>query len=512
MTDPTSVQQNPDASPIGLSLEDYLLTNNLIAPDALNAALAEQRITNEKLGVILTRGGFLNRKGLMKAILATSPKEIEGESVFTARVPEQLLIDLKTMVVAETDTKVFVATLSTEAQVRAELQPLYPEAEVVFVGAVFERIDSYLEALRSAMQDEDSLVDKLLRQALNEGVSDIHITPRHSTYTVFFRHLGVRRHAHEGSLEEYNTLAARIKDLSKMDLAERRIPQDGSFQQEFNGKLVDMRVATTPAGTNTESIVIRLLDPDRAHPSLDGLGITRVEQWRNAVSRSDGLCLICGPTGSGKTTTMNATLKELDRFGKAINTLEDPVEYRLPYVIQVNANPTVGLTFARGIKAFMRSDPDVIVVGEIRDEETARNAVKAAETGHLVIGTLHTRTIHGAVQRLRDLGVAPNELRYIIRGILVQRLLRMTCSHCGGTGCNACNNTGYNRREIVSECEYFGDEHAVGAMLDEKRSWPAMIDDAVDKHLEGKTDAAEILREFGEEGRALIEQRKAGAV
>lgn len=493
-----------------LTLEQYLLENKLIRPEALDAALAEQRVTGEKLGVILTRGGFLNRKGLMKAILATSPKEIESESVFTARVPEQLLIDTRTMVVAETEEKIFLATLGSERQARVAIQPYYPEAELHFVGANLERVDSYLEQLRSAMQDEDSLVDRLLRRALNEGVSDIHIIPRYNSYSVFFRYLGVRRHTHEGTLDEYNTLAARIKDLSRMDLAERRIPQDGGFQQEFNGKLVDLRVATVPVG-QAESIVIRLLDPDRAHPSLEGLGITRLPEWRKAVSRPDGLCLICGPTGSGKTTTLNATLKELDRFGNSINTLEDPVEYRLPYLVQVNTNDTLGLNFARGIRAFMRSDPDVIIVGEIRDEETARNAVKAAETGHLVIGTLHTRTVHGAGQRLRDLGVPPNELRYILRGVLVQRLLRMTCTHCKGAGCAACRNSGYSRREIISECAYFPGEESVEAMLAGKRDWPTMLEDAVGKYTSGMTDAKEVIREFGEEGRVLIEQAdKAG--
>lgn len=488
-----------------LTLEEYLLKNNLIRPEALDAALAEQRVTQEKLGVILTRGGFLNRKGLLKAILATSPKEIEDESVFTARVPEQLLIDTQTMIVAETDHKIFLATLGSERQARIDIQPYYPEAALEFVGSVFERVDAYLEALRSAMQDEDSLIDKLLRQALNEGVSDIHILPRYNSYTVFFRHLGRRRHTHEGTLDEYNALAARIKDLSRMDLAERRIPQDGGFQQEFNGKLVDLRVATIPVGTS-ESIVIRLLDPDRSHPSLDGLGITRLADWRKGFSRPDGLCLICGPTGSGKTTTLNATLKELDRFGSSINTLEDPVEYRLPYVVQVNANPHLGLDFARGIRAFMRSDPDVIIVGEIRDAETARNAVKAAETGHLVIGTLHTRTIYGAMQRMRDLEVPPNELKYLLRSVLVQRLLRMTCLNCKGVGCKACRDNGYDRREIVSECTYFPGENEVGEMLEGQRTWPTMLEDAVGKCLEGKTDAKELIRDFGEEARAMLEK------
>lgn len=494
--EPSDVEYTP-------KLGEYLLRKELITPVQLNAALEEQRITHERLGLILTRGGFLTRKSLLDAVLATNPDQIHGEALFTARVPGELLLETKTMVVAETKDKIFLTTLGSERQAAAEIKPHYPEADLVFVAGNFEQVDNYLEDVRAMMQDDDSLVDKLLRRAFSEGASDVHIVPRYSSYTVFFRHLGVRNPVHEGDLDEYNTLAARIKDLSRMDLAERRIPQDGGFQMEYNGKLVDLRVATLPVGSN-EYVVIRLLDPDRVQPSLNGLGISRVEEWRKGVSRPDGLCLICGPTGSGKTTTLNATIKEMDRFSNSIFTLEDPVEYRIPYLGQVNTNPSLGLDFARGIRAFMRSDPDVIVVGEIRDPETARNAIKAAETGHLVLGTLHTGTIHGALQRLRDLDVPTNELVYLLRAALVQRLVRTTCQVCHGAGCKACSMTGYSARTIVSECAYFPGEDDVKRLLEGEMWWPSMLEDAVDKYREGATTSKEIIRVFGEEARALI--------
>ena len=493
------------AGPISLRLGEYLLSKGLINDVQLHAALEEQKITQERLGMILTRGGFITRRALLEAILATNPDQIHGESLFTARVPAEALLATRTMVVAETESRVFLATLDSERQTELELKPFYPEAELVFVAANFEQVDNYLEDVRAMLQDDDSLVDKLLRRAFSEGVSDVHIIPRYSSYTVFFRHLGVRRHTHEGDLDEYNTLAARIKDLSRMDLAERRIPQDGGFQMEYNGKLVDLRVATVPTGT-AEYIVIRLLDPDRVQPSLEGLGITRVVEWRKGVSRPDGLCLICGPTGSGKTTTLNASVKEMDRFGSSIFTLEDPVEYRIPYVGQVNVNAALGLDFARGIRAFMRSDPDTIIVGEIRDPETARNAIKAAETGHLVLGTLHTGTIHGAVQRLKDLDVPPNELVYLLRTVLVQRLLRTTCPHCKGQGCKVCSGTGYGGRSIVSECAYFSGEPEVNDLLNGKHWWPSMLDDALLKYKQGMTTSKEVIRVFGEDARVRIEQ------
>ena len=498
----------PESIEVRARLGAYLLAQNLVNPAQLHAALEEQRITQERLGLILTRNGFITRKTLLDAVLHTNPEQIQGESLFTARVPGEVLLETQTMVVAETEKQTFVATLGSERQAHSEIKPFYPETELVFVAANFEQLDNYLEDVRAMLQDEDSLVDRLLRRAFSEGVSDVHIVPRYSSYTVFMRKLGVRRHVHEGSLDEYNTLSARIKDLSRMDLAERRIPQDGGFQMEYNGKLVDLRIATVPVGV-AEYITIRLLDPDRVQPSMDGLGISRVAEWRKGTSRPDGLCLICGPTGSGKTTTLNATLKEMDRFSNSIFTLEDPVEYRIPYLGQVNTNPSLGLDFARGIRAFMRSDPDVIVVGEIRDAETARNAIKAAETGHLVLGTLHTGTIVGAIQRLRDLDVPANELVYLLRSVLVQRLMRTTCTHCRGVGCPVCATTGYAARTIISECAYFPHETAVKALLNGQVSWPSMQDDAILRYREGVTDAKEVIRVFGEEARAILEEEPA---
>jgi type II secretory ATPase GspE/PulE/Tfp pilus assembly ATPase PilB-like protein len=488
---------------------DYLLEKGYVTPQVLHAALAEQAITQERLGLILSRGGFISRATLLKAILATNPDMIHGESLFTARIPADILMGTRTMVVAEAAGKVYLATLESERQAAAEIKPYYPEAELVFVAADFEKVDSYLEQVRAMEQDDDSLVDKILRRAFADGVSDLHIVPRYDSYTIFSRYLGRRAHTHEGTLDEYNTLSARIKDLSRMDLAERRVPQDGGFQMEYNGKLVDLRVSAIPTG-NSEYIVIRLLDPDRVQPSLDGLGVTRISEWRKGVSRPDGLCLIAGPTGSGKTSTLNASIREMDRFGSSIFTMEDPVEYRIPYVGQVNKNETLGLDFSRGIRAFMRSDPDVIVVGEIRDAETARNSIKAGETGHLVMGTLHTGSIFGVVARLRDLEVPQHELLYLLRSILVQRLIRTTCPHCKGEGCPACYHSGYGGRTVISECAYFSTEEDVKKLLAGERSWPTMLEDAVLKCKEGITTRKEVIRVFGEEAVMLFDKMDKG--
>lgn len=493
------------------SLGQYLVDKEYITKVARDAALKEQLVNGERLGRILVRNGFITNSMLMEAILATDPAQIHSESLFTSRVPSNVLIENRTMVVYESESKVYLATLLDESQAESDIREYYPEAELVFVAADFEKVDNYIEELKAMESSEDSLLDKLLRRAFAQNISDIHIVARYNSYTVLFRRNGHREHAHEGTLDEFNTLAARIKDMARMDLAERRIPQDGAFQMEYNGKQVDLRVATNPQG-NSESLVIRLLDPDRVQPTLAKLGITRVEEWRKGVSRPNGLCLICGPTGSGKTSTLNASFKEMDRFGKSIFTIEDPVEYRIPYLVQVNKNETLGLDFARAIRAFMRSDPDVIGLGEIRDEETARNAIKAAETGHLVLGTLHTGNIIGAVNRLRDLGVPAHELVYQLRTVLVQRLIRTLCTHCHGDGCKVCHNTGFGGRTVVSECAYFRNEEDVQRMIDGERWWPSMLQDALLKANAGVTTEAEVVRVFGAEAEDAIAAIKNGTL
>jgi general secretion pathway protein E len=485
-------------------LGQYLIRRGLLKPEQLEVSLAEQRITQERLGLILSRNGFISRQTLLEAILATNPQRMAGEQHFTHRVPAEVLLRLQAMVVAETETQVFIGTLSSESQALADLRPYYPREEIVFVAVDHEQLDAYLDSLRQMQTDESSLVEKLLRDAMAKNASDIHIHPRYGSYSVFFRVYGVRHHVHEGSLEEYNTVAARIKDMSKMDLAERRIPQDGSFPMDYDGKLVDMRVATLPAATG-EEIVIRILDPDRVQPNLSTLGITGVAQWRAGLSWPYGLCLVCGPTGSGKTTTLNASVREMDRFERAICTAEDPVEYRIPFVKQVSINHTLGVDFARVVRAFMRADPDVIVVGEVRDAETARNAIKAADTGHLVLATLHTGDIRGSVQRLRDLDVPAHELTAQLRAVLVQRLLRRYCPACRGEGCPKCFQSGYLGRTIVSECAYFPSQDHVQRMLHGECWWPTMLQDAVNKWQEGITSKEEVIRVFGEPAVRIIE-------
>ena len=497
---PTAIGVIPSPGRIG----DYLVEQGLTEREAVEAAVLESRITGERLGNILVRNGFLRYADLVKAILKLSPEFIVHEKAFNARIPREMLEEYNIVVSAETNENVYLSTLANESAVRMLVQRFYPEKKLVFVSLSPNDLTNFLEGItREAsdnmeVEDDAEIIDMLMQQAVIVGASDIHIEPRLRSYTVFYRHLGIRKIVHEGSLEQFGVLASQIKDRSRMDQVETRIPQDGGFTFEFRNRLVDMRVATFPS-VNGEVIVIRLLDPDKAQRTLEELGITQIAAWRAATNYPFGLCLICGATGSGKTTTLNSTVREMDRFGKAIRTIEDPVEYRIPYVGQVNVNPIVGLDFAFALRAFMRADPDVIMLGEVRDVETAKLTLRAAETGHLVLATLHTGTVRGAMGRLRSLGVSDFDLRPLLRGVMVQRLVRTICPTCKGEGCEVCLFTGYAGRTVVAECALFRNELEVDRVINGERWWPSMVSDALLKIRNGETTAEEVYRVFQSE-------------
>ena len=470
----------------------------------------ERSITEDHLGAILVRNGFLHQDILVKALIKITNKNLVHEEIILPHVPPELLYELRCKIAAQTVEDVYVATLGNEDETVYKLQKYFPSQNVVLIDADSDSIEAYLEKLKTIHDSEASLLETIIRDAIMNDVSDIHIIPRAKSYTVLNRRLGVRELELEGDKEDYLTLSARIKDRSRMDLAERRKPQDGGFNIDYNGRIVDLRVATVPT-VEGEAIVIRILDPAKANKKLKELGISNIQAWNKASTRLNGLCLITGATGSGKTTTLNATVRELDRFGRSIYTAEDPVEYNIPYIVQVNINDAVGLDFSRALKSFMRADPDVIILGEIRDEDTARNAIKAAETGHLVFATLHTNSIISSVNRMRDLGVPAHELKYVLRAILTQTLVRVSCTHCDGTDkkCQHCRGSGYSGRQIVSECHYFNTMEETELVLEKKEiRWKTIVEDAYDLYMSGATTREEFVRVFGAEAQDMIEERE----
>ncbi|WP_233245691.1 GspE/PulE family protein [Marinicauda salina] len=296
------------------------------------------------------------------------------------------------------------------------------------------------------------LVDRLITEAAETRASDIHIEPGAREAVVRRRIDGVLRET--GRLAVTQALAAisRIKVLADLDIAEHRRPQDGRMSFPVAGRSIDLRVSVVPTD-HGESLVVRLLDPDAGLRDLESLGFseTMTDISRRCLARPNGILLVTGPTGSGKTTTLYAFLRHLADGERKILTIEDPIEYRLAGISQSQVSPAIGLDFAGALRSFLRHDPDVIMVGEIRDEETARTAVQAALTGHLVLSTLHTNDAPGAVTRLNDMGIEPYLVASTLIGAFAQRLVRTICRECAGSGCQACDGTGLAGRMAIAE-------------------------------------------------------------
>ena len=311
------------------------------------------------------------------------------------------------------------------------------------------------------------LINGIIAEAVRAGASDIHLEPFETALTVRMRIDGVLRETLSLNPRITPLLVSRIKVMARLDIAEKRVPQDGRIPLALGGKTLDVRVSTLPSRMG-ERVVLRILDRDQAGLTLDRLGMApdALEAFRSALREPNGIILVTGPTGSGKTTSLYAGLSLLNDATRNILTVEDPVEYAIDGVGQTQVNTKVGMTFAAGLRAILRQDPDVVMVGEIRDVETARTAVQAALTGHLVLSTVHTNDAAGAVTRLRDMGVEPFLLASTLRLIVAQRLVRRLCGDCrrpeaadkatarlagvkvGQTvwrpqGCGHCGQTGY---------------------------------------------------------------------
>jgi general secretion pathway protein E len=398
-------------------------------------------------------------------------------------------------------------------------------------------LDTVAQALaepEDLIENEDDapiirLINALFTQAIRENASDIHIEPFESRLVVRFRVDGVLREVLQPKRALAPLIVSRVKVMAKLDIAEKRVPQDGRISLRIAGRAVDVRVSTLPSGQG-ERVVMRILDKQAGRLDLEHLGMDPDTQTLldHMIQKPHGIILVTGPTGSGKTTTLYAILSRLNTHSRNIMTVEEPIEYYLDGIGQTQVNPKVDLTFARGLRAILRQDPDVVMVGEIRDLETVTIAVQASLTGHMVFSTLHTNTAIGAITRLRDMGVEPFLLSSSMVGILAQRLVRTLCPHCKEayqptpaemetlgltqsppptlyrpTGCEACNQLGYRGRtgiyelidvdNVMREMIHNGDgEQAMETHARVTR--PSMFADALRRVLSGDTSVEEILR------------------
>lgn len=408
-----------------------------------------------------------------------------------------------------------------------QVQEQWRESDIEYVGSEGEKRDAQEADIEEAPIVR--LLNIVLSQAVEEGASDIHIEPDEDVGRVRYRVDGVLHEANVLPRHVIGPLVSRIKVLSSLDITERRIPQDGRFFVRYQQRNLDLRVATLPT-IYGESCVIRLLDQSKSAAHLDNLGLTE-DQRRpilRALGRTTGLVLVTGPTGSGKTTTLCAMLNYVNSFEKKIITLEDPVEYRIKLVNQVSINPVAGLTYAAGLRSILRNDPDIVLVGEIRDRESAMIAVQASLTGHLLLTTLHTTGTAETLMRLLDLGIEPFYVREVVELILAQRLVRLLCDNCkkayepaaevkamlgnidGGVslhravGCTECRKTGYRGRIAVYEILPMTD--GVRRILKPETTAPEVREQgrkegmrtfweaAVEKVLRGQTSLEEILK------------------
>lgn len=499
-------------------LGDILVESNVITPEQLKQALLIQKDSRERLGKILTKQGFATEEDIVSALgfqlglprlylfRSTPDKKLLD------RVPEDLVRRHEVFPVTVQNGKALVAMsdplnlaaiqdlefvlgmeieqgIATGKEIEGAIQRYYglPEAlEGAFT--VYNNTDSAsflffdIDEDRNASSEEAPIiraVNKILQQAIKEGASDVHIEPQENDLRVRMRVDGVLREVMTLSRNIFPPMVSRLKIMAGMDIAEKRMPQDGRIQIKNSLKTIDLRVSSLPAIFG-EKIVLRLLDKDNQFLTLDQLGFRPglSQQYKGLIKAPYGMLLLTGPTGSGKTTTLYASLNEINDAGSNIVTIEDPVEYVLPGIIQVQTNSKAGLDFAHGLRSILRQDPDIIMIGEIRDSETASIAVRAATTGHLVFSTLHTNDAAGALTRLVDMGVEPFLVASSVIGVVAQRLVRRICPYCReeyevmpgdrerhyfqvpdeqrlvlkrGKGCAQCGFTGYLGRLAVHE-------------------------------------------------------------
>src|SRR5690242_19765616 len=558
-----------------LRLGELLVQQGIITTDQLAIALAEQRHNNIPLGRLLVRLGFVTETAIRDIMARTIGQESIDLSQVIADpealklVPQEFARRNRILPIAYQATEQVLTVATTEifnvvamdqlramlgAQIEIKTQ-LAAEAQLEdyidqFYGYELS-VDGILKEIETGEIDYDSLqaggdeytqpmvrlVNALLVDAVKRGASDIHFEPEYAFMRVRFRIDGVLETVRSLHKTYMPGITVRLKVVSTMNIAETRSPQDGRLSLTLNGRPIDFRVSTQPT-IYGENIVLRVLDREKSIISLDRMRLSKetLDKINLMLARPEGILIVTGPTGSGKTTTLYSLLAQVNDETVNIMTLEDPVEYPLTLMRQTSVNEVARMDFADGIRAIMRQDPDIILVGEVRDKETAEMAFRAAMTGHQVFTTLHTNSALGAFPRLLDIGIQPDIMAGNIIGIIAQRLVRVLCTHCKeayapskeerqllGTaadhvsylhravGCKQCDNKGYKGRTTVMEILLMdGDldelvarratakELRTAAMA---KGYRSLSDEGLQRVIEGTTSLVEVAREIDLTGR-----------
>jgi type II secretory ATPase GspE/PulE/Tfp pilus assembly ATPase PilB-like protein len=551
-----------------LRLGDLMVQQGLISQDQLRIALIEQEQNNIPLGRQLVRLGFVSETMVRDLVAHTIGQESIDLTTVVAdvdalnMVPEDFsrryhLLPVayeestKTMIVAMADMFNVVAldqlramlggqiqlkpVLAAEAQLEEHIDQFY--GYELSVDGILREIETGEIDYQSLATDGDEytqpvvrLVGALLMDAVKRGASDIHFEPEYAFLRIRYRIDGVLQQIRSLHKTYWPGIAVRLKVVSGMDIAETRSPQDGRLNMNLCGRPIDFRVSTHPT-INGENIVLRVLDREKSIIPLERMGLrtSTLEQLKLMMTRPEGILVVTGPTGSGKTTTLYSLLSHQNTEDVNIMTLEDPVEYPVSLMRQTSVAEVNKVDFANGIRSIMRQDPDIILVGEIRDEDTATMAFRAAMTGHQVFTTLHTNSALGAFPRLADIGISPDIMAGNIIGVVAQRLVRVLCPHCKESvkpsdderkilgvkrneaiqifkhkGCKRCNQTGYRGRMAIIELLRIDADMdaqiARRAHLDELRKlalekgFSTLADDGVRRILEGYTSIEEVMR------------------
>lgn len=509
---------------------DLLVDKGLISIAQLEEALREQSISGKRVGEILVEKGNISEDDLISTISErlSIPKISVSQMVIDPSILKMVNVDVarrytlipifqigKTLTLAMADPLNIIAideikyntgfninrAIAATTEIRDAIDKYYSVADTL--NNIIGYQDSYELEAKTPVKIDDSeadspiikLVNLIISKAVKEKASDIHIEPEETRLRIRYRVSGVMREEAAPSKSMQNELISRIKIAANMDVSEKRLPQDGRFMMSVDGQNVDLRISTLPTIFG-EKIVIRILDRRNLLLNFNQLGFNEKleERWKNIAHQPEGLILISGPTSSGKTSTLYATLQDINSIEKNIVTVEDPVEYSLPIIIQIQINEKAGLTFPSTLRSLLRQNPDVIMIGEIRDAETAQMAIRSSLTGHLVLSTIHTNDAPSAATRLVDMGIENYLVSSALKGVLAQRLVRVNCPDCiesyqppdaiiqkaglgdlkesidfrHGTGCPKCRMTGF--KGLTGIYEYFEINSVIANMLLENQS------------------------------------------